>query len=672
MTASPLQGARLGGRPPGRSRPRRLRRSIGLRLRVALRSVTTRLSSSLTRRIVVLNLGGLVALLVLFLYINQFREGLIDARVQSLQTQGEIIAAAIAASASVDDANITVDPEKLLQATPGQPAATSDEDSAAFEFSINPDRVGPVLRRLVSPTGTRARIYDSAGVRVVDTRAMALPGARPRAAPPPDLPWLERVWLDVKRRFAKPEAAALDEGRNGDGELPEVAEALKGQTRWIVRVDAKGRTIVSMAVPILNAAKVQGTLLLSTQPGDIDKIIASDRWALFRVFLVAAVVMFVLSLFLANTIAGPIRRLAEAAERVRRGVDSREEIPDFTARADEIGHLSRALRDMTRALYSRMEATESFAADVAHELKNPLTSLRSAVETLPRIKAEESRGRLTAIIQHDIRRLDRLISDISDASRLDAELARNRTAGLDVAAMVRTVVTVANEVERGDGMRFDLTVALPPPGQDGPGYRVMGHDSRLGQVVNNLLDNARSFSPRGRHRAGGGAPRLGSTRTGEHDGRRDRGRRRRPRHPGPCLRAHLRALLHGPAGSGIRAEFGARPLDLPSDHRGSRGSDLGVEPHGALLRRTTTSRASSAPASSVWLPADRGVKARDPRPRSASPIFMRRPSWSESAGVIIRRLRPARERRGFALAMVAEARAGRPIRPRSWRMTGLW
>ena len=141
-----------------------------------------------------------------------------------------------------------------------------------------------------------------------------------------------------------------------------------------------------------------------------------------------------------------------------------------------------------------MEATESFAADVAHELKNPLTSLRSAVETLPRIKAEESRERLTAIIQHDIRRLDRLISDISDASRLDAELARDRTAGLDVAALVRTVVSVASEVERDDGVRFDLTVALPPPGQDGPGYRVMGHDSRLGQVVNNLLDNARSFS----------------------------------------------------------------------------------------------------------------------------------------------------------------------------------
>lgn len=529
MTASPLRRAaaqgRAGARPPGRSRPRRICRSIGLRLRMALRSVTVRLSSSLTRRIVVLNLGGLVALLVLFLYINQFREGLIDARVQSLQTQGEIIAAAIGASASADDTSITVDPEKLLQATPSpaapvsgrpvqaggsppdqaggsppdQAAAPADEDASAFEFSIDPSRIGPVLKRLVSPTGTRARIYDTAGARVVDTRDMALPtGAerRGRSAPPAGEPSLvDRAWSLVKRHLARPAAPALDDTRSvGEGELPEVAEALKGQTRWIVRVNAKGQTIVSMAVPVRTDRVTRGALLLSTQPGDIDKIIASDRWALFRVFLVAAVVMFVLSLFLAGTIAGPIRRLAEAAERVRRGVDAREEIPDFTARADEIGHLSRALRDMTKALYSRMEATESFAADVAHELKNPLTSLRSAVETLPRIKSEESRGRLTAIIQHDIRRLDRLISDISDASRLDAELARNRTAGLDIAALVHTVVTVANEVERDDGVRFDLTVALPPPGQDGPGYRVLGHDSRLGQVVNNLIDNARSFS----------------------------------------------------------------------------------------------------------------------------------------------------------------------------------
>ena len=480
-----------------------MRRTIGLRFRMFLRSVSVRLSSSLTRRIVVLNLSGLFALLVLFLYINQFREGLIDARVQSLQTQGEIIAAAIAASASVDDANITVDPEKLLQTAPGQPSAQPDDDASTFEFSINPDRVGRVLRRLVSPTGTRARVYDRAGELVLDTRAMALPAdwdnRKPAAAPADGRSWPDRLWADLKALVAHPPEPAVEDAAVGPrGALPEVADALGGATRRIVRVNARGQTIVSMAVPILSSKLVRGALLLSTQPGDIDKIIASDRWALLRVFLVAAVVMFALSLFLANTIAGPIRRLAEAAERVRRGVEAREEIPDFTARADEIGHLSRALRQMTRALYSRMEATEKFAADVAHELKNPLTSLRSAVETLPRVKTDESRGRLNAIIQHDIRRLDRLISDISDASRLDAELARNRTARLDVATLLRAVVTVASEVERDDGVSFVLDVAPRPRGEGGPaGYTVDGHDSRLGQVIHNLVDNARSFSAEG-------------------------------------------------------------------------------------------------------------------------------------------------------------------------------
>ena len=465
-----------------------------------VRSVSVRLSSSLTRRIVVLNLSGLVALLMLFLYINQFREGLIDARVQSLQTQGEIIAAAIAASASVGSDNLTLDPDKLLQATPAQPTAPADEDSSAFEFSINPDRVGPVLRHLVSPTGTRARVYDREGELILDSRAMALPSAMQRASASPspgERNVVERAWGRLVKQFSRPEMPAVEEPRNiRQGELPEVVQALTGQTKWVVRVNAKGQTIVSMAVPIQTFKTVRGALLLSTQPGDIDKIIASDRWALFRVFLMAAVVMFVLSLFLAGTIAGPIRRLAEAAERVRRGVNSREEIPDFTARADEIGHLSLALRDMTKALYSRMEATESFAADVAHELKNPLTSLRSAVETLPRVTSDESRGRLTAIIQHDIRRLDRLISDISDASRLDAELARGRTARLDVAALLGAVVTIANEVERDDDVTFVLVVA-PLSSDEHAGYWVDGHDSRLGQVINNLVDNARSFSEDG-------------------------------------------------------------------------------------------------------------------------------------------------------------------------------
>jgi two-component system sensor histidine kinase ChvG len=234
---------------------------------------------------------------------------------------------------------------------------------------------------------------------------------------------------------------------------------------------------------------VRGALLLSTQGGDIDQTGEAERLAILKVFLVAAGIMSVLSMLLAGTIAGPVRRLADGADRVRRRVKGRVEIPDFTARRDEIGHLSGNLREMTSALYSRIEAIEQFAADVAHELKNPLTSLRSAVETLPLAKTETSRARLLEVIEHDVRRLDRLISDISDASRLDAELQRQESAPVDLHKLLSAVVTVANEVKRDDG----VTVTLAFEGARG--FVVQGHDSRLSQVVNNLIDNARSFSP---------------------------------------------------------------------------------------------------------------------------------------------------------------------------------
>jgi two-component system sensor histidine kinase ChvG len=168
------------------------------------------------------------------------------------------------------------------------------------------------------------------------------------------------------------------------------------------------------------------------------------------------------------------------------------EIPDFTKRRDEIGHLSGALRDMTDALYSRIEAIESFAADVAHELKNPLTSMRSAVETLPLAKTDASRARLLTVIEHDVKRLDRLISDISDASRLDAELQRRETGAVDLKRLLTTVLTIANEVRHED----KVTVSLKFEGNPGA-FVIPGHDSRLGQVVDNLIDNARSFSPPG-------------------------------------------------------------------------------------------------------------------------------------------------------------------------------
>jgi two-component system sensor histidine kinase ChvG len=174
-------------------------------------------------------------------------------------------------------------------------------------------------------------------------------------------------------------------------------------------------------------------------------------------------------------------------------VRSRPEIPDYTHRRDEIGHLSQALRDMTSALYNRIEAIESFAADVSHELKNPLTSLRSAVETLPLARTEEAKARLTGIIQHDIKRLNRLITDISDASRLDAELGRQDLAPVDLRQLLTTVVSIARETTPADGPKIMLDIARADPGA----YVVPGHDSRLGQVINNLLDNARSFSPPG-------------------------------------------------------------------------------------------------------------------------------------------------------------------------------
>ncbi|MGO4706350.1 stimulus-sensing domain-containing protein [Microvirga sp. 2MCAF38] len=456
------------------------------------------MSSSLTRRIVVLNLAGLVALLIGFLYLNQFREGLIEARVQSLLTQGEIIAGAIASSATVETDNITIDPDKLLQMQAGQTEKFGEENLFPLEFSINPERVAPLLRRLVTPTGTRARIYDRDGALLLDSRALYSRGDILRLDLPPvtdeDTNFFERTWNSVRTFFRRKRRAGVEEiGPVNGKSLPEVQQAFLGKQSDEVRTNARGETIVSVAVPIQRFRSIQGVLLLSTQGNDIDSIIASERMALLQVFLIAAIVMIVLSLLLAGAIAGPVRRLAEAAERVRWGTKSRQEIPDFTNRSDEIGHLSGAIRDMTRALYNRIDAIESFAADVAHELKNPLTSLRSAVETLPLARSDESKQRLMSIIQHDVKRLDRLITDISDASRLDAELARADAEVVDVARLLETVVSVANERRHAHDPLIRLEIARSASRRND--FLIFGHDSRLGQVFNNLFDNARSFSP---------------------------------------------------------------------------------------------------------------------------------------------------------------------------------
>jgi two-component system sensor histidine kinase ChvG len=452
--------------------------------------------SSLTRRFLFFNLVALVVLVGGILYLNQFREGLIDARVESLLTQGEIIAGAVSASASVDTNSITIDPEKLLELQAGQSITPvpNDED---LEFPIDPEKVAPVLRRLISPTRTRARIFDADANLLLDSRHLYSRGQVLRFDLPPvadeKQTWSEWFTTIFNKVLQPGNLPLYKEAPGGDGSIyPEVMNALTGVRGAVVRTTEKGELIVSVAVPIQRFRAVLGVLLLSTQAGDIDNIVHAERLGIMRVFGVATLVNVLLSLVLSSTIANPLRRLSAAAIRVRRGSKEREEIPDFSARQDEIGNLSIALRDMTTALYDRIDAIESFAADVSHELKNPLTSLRSAVETLPLAKSDDSKKRLMDVIQHDVRRLDRLISDISDASRLDAELARVDAGSIDLEILLRDLVDISRQIRsRKKEVQIEFAIERKPGVKTR--FLVNGHDLRIGQIVTNLIENARSF-----------------------------------------------------------------------------------------------------------------------------------------------------------------------------------
>ncbi|WP_455874215.1 stimulus-sensing domain-containing protein [Rhizobium yanglingense] len=454
--------------------------------------------SSLTRRILFFNLAALLVLVGGILYLNQFREGLIDARVESLLTQGEIIAGAVSASASVDTNSITIDPQKLLELQAGQSITPvpNDED---LEFPIDPEKVAPVLTRLISPTRTRARIFDADANLLLNSRHLYSRGQVLRFDLPPveeeKQTWAEWLTTLFNKALQPGNLPVYKEAPGGDGSIyPEVMNALTGVRGAVVRTTDKGALIVSVAVPIQRFRAVLGVLLLSTQAGDIDNIVHAERLAIMRVFGVATLVNVLLSLVLSSTIANPLRRLSAAAIRVRRGAKEREEIPDFSARQDEIGNLSIALREMTTALYDRIDAIESFAADVSHELKNPLTSLRSAVETLPLAKSDDSKKRLMDVIQHDVRRLDRLISDISDASRLDAELARVDARSVDLEVFLSDLVEVSRQIRhKNKEVQIELAIERKPGVKTR--FVVNGHDLRIGQIITNLIENARSFVP---------------------------------------------------------------------------------------------------------------------------------------------------------------------------------
>lgn len=481
---------------PQRNAVVRLIRRITVPLR---RGIGHYVFSSLTRRILFLNLAALAVLVVGVLYLTQFRDALTDARTESLMTQGEIIAGAIASSANVETDSINIDPEKLLELQAGESLGPGFDQLDSLDFPINPERVAPLLRRLISPTRTRARIYDRDANLLLDSRHLYSQGQILRYDLPPvdeeEKNFLNRVENYIFDFFRNKDYPVYHEQPGGNGAaFPEVVNALAGSASTIVRISEQGEQIVSVAVPIQRFRAVLGVLLLSTEGGDIDRSVAAERRAILRVFGVAALVNAVLSMLLASTIANPLRRLAAAAVRVRRGVKSREEIPDFSHRQDEIGNLSSAVRDMTNALYARIEAIESFAADVSHELKNPLTSLRSAVETLPLAKNDRSRERLMEVIQHDVRRLDRLITDISDASRLDAELAREDAGRFDLKRFIGDLVGAFKDAGiHKKQVEIEFTPAKLPQGVKG--YFIQGHDLRIGQVLTNLIENARSFVP---------------------------------------------------------------------------------------------------------------------------------------------------------------------------------
>jgi two-component system sensor histidine kinase ChvG len=447
--------------PTAESETPRRRRSRWLRL------------SPLTRRIIAVNVLPLALLALGFLYLGKFQTSLVDQQVEALRTQGEIFAAALGEGAVLDSPD---DGEVLI-----------------------PDLARGMMRKLVAPTHTPARLFDRDGKSIADSKVLAGPGDEVQVTelpPPDDKSPVTRLSDGIYDWIAQllPQSRIYPPYRDGRSaaDFPEVERALHGESSSAVRRNPGDKQLViSVAVPVQRYKEVLGAVMLSSVSGDIEAELRKVRFELLRMFGLALCVTILLSVYLANAIARPIHRLAEAAERAE-GRGARVEIPDLTQRGDEIGDLSRSLREMTKALWLRMSAIESFASDVAHEIKNPLSSLRSAVETAVRIDDPVKQQRLLAIILDDIERLSRLITDISDASRLDAEMSRDVMEPIDLAAMLRALVDI-HETTRADGTAH-VTLTLPERRR---GLVVSGIESRLSQVFLNLISNAVSFSPPG-------------------------------------------------------------------------------------------------------------------------------------------------------------------------------
>ncbi len=470
------------------------------------------ISKTIGRRILVANLFGFTILFCGLMVLSQMNRWLVDTKTDSLNTQARMIAAAIAANAKVETGRLTLDPARLDDQ--GTPRPTFGDDTFAdIRLAIAPEQVAPVLARLIPYGDVRARIYGPDGFQILDTNQRLQRGQLTRStsvtggmAQPYPEEKLRNAWTRFIALFSREGTSVYREIPGERGIVyPELYRALQGVTTQMLLVTAEGLQSVAVAQPILAQGQVRGAILLSSRPGDLDEAIARQRRAMLVLSLIALLTSLVSAWLLHRTIAGPMRRLSEAAEHVSQSINKQNELPDFPNRRDEVAALALAFKDMTASLFRRIEASDRFAQDVAHELKNPVAAARSTAEALIYAKSDAQREEMSRQIEGEMKRLNRLITDIAKASRLEGELALQETEPMDFAALTRSVAEALHGINKDNGRSVEMTTTVA----DKLAYMVDGHDMRLGQVMTNLIDNALSFS------APGGVVRVAVRRDGD-------------------------------------------------------------------------------------------------------------------------------------------------------------
>ena len=456
-------------------------------------SASSEKMSSLTVRILSVNIIAIMILGAGILYLGQYTDSLIEGELDSLRTEARFISGALSEGAV----------RPVFQMSPN-PRSRPIQIEA-----VNPRFARRMVRRLGENRSSRIRLFSVDGTILADTNSLNGNGGTGDTVQREALGSGKRP-MTVGALFDQSASRFLDiipmqthladypERTIGDVfAFPDSRGALVGAISATAWRAEDGSIVLTAAAPVQKVKQVLGVALLVRKGTELEQKIADIRVDVFRVFLGSLGITVMLSIYLSGLISRPLKRLAVAAEAVRLGKGREIDIPDMAKRGDEIGELSVVLRDMTEALWSRMDTIERFAADVSHELKNPLTSVKSAVETASRVKDDESRKKLMDIIHHDIQRLDRLISDISTASRLDAELSREEMDEVDVKALLyrlsdaykKPLDRVDDDSVADNESRVKINIV------DHKEYIVLGNEERLGQVFGNLISNALSFSP---------------------------------------------------------------------------------------------------------------------------------------------------------------------------------